>query len=385
MSNNLTVVTGQLPAYLQGGQIGYQDSGLGAGITPRAPKLGITTAKQWTVSKGGQQLILPSPTVKCVLIASAANITKAWYAKAFVPGSTEAPDCYSDDGKTPAAGVKAPQCSNCASCPKNAFGSNTTTGRGKACSDRKRVVLVWEGAPDELMTFNVPTMSLQSLLKLDTELRNANIPLQSVLVEMSFDPAVLYPVVKIGAVGFVDQQTAMNLIAKAGDAEVSALLRESEYDDAPDVQPEADSPVPQQTVAFGQAQPQQFAPETQAQPGVSLPPIHGQYNGTVGAVQQPEKPKRTRRTKAQIEADNLAAAQAAEQQRQAQMQTTQNPVAVGAGQQMLQTMQNPAAMQQVALDATVMQQQTAVVQQPQTTAPVGGLDIAGLMSKWQNG
>ena len=365
MANNLTVISNNLPAYLQGGQVGYQDTGLAAGVTPKAPKLAVTTAKQWTVTKDGQQMILPTPTVKAVLLASAMNITKAWYAKAYTPGSTEAPDCYSDDGRTPAAGVKAPQCSNCAQCPKNAFGSHPVTGRGKACGDRKRVVLVWEGLPDELMTFNVPTMSLQSLLKLDNELKNANIPLQSVLVELSFDPAIAYPVVKIGAVGFVDQQTALNLIDRAGSSEVSSLLRESEYDDAPDAQPET-ALVPAQVVQFGLQQPAgQVQQPAEQQTGAQLPPIHGQLNTQVGGVEQQ---KRRRRTKAEMEAARAA---------EVGSHTTipGNPGGGAAG--LTATLQpQTQAMQQLV--------ETAAVQQPQTQAPVGGLNVADLLSKWQN-
>lgn len=392
MTNALTLIasTGQLPDYLRNGELKYEDSGIGAGIAPRAPKLSVTTAKQWAITKDGQTMILPQPTVRGVLVASAENITKAWYAKAYTPGSTEAPDCYSNDGRIPAPGCKAPQSSNCAQCPKNAFGSHPVTGRGKACGDRKLVVLVWEGLPNELMTFNVPTMSMQSLRKIDTELRNHNIPIQSVMVEMSFDPAVQYPVVKIAAVGFIDKDTALSLLERSRTQEVADLLREVDYDDQPDQPQGAASPVPQQTFQLGQqgTAAQQFPPAENTSAAHQAPPVNT-------TLQQPEKPKRTRRTKAEMEA-----ARAAEAAGQAQ----------GAGQQLLQTMQNQAAMQQVAHDAPAMQQQTigaqpqqfqqpsvlvdtnvayaahtqAAAQPAATQAPAGGMDVAALLAKWQN-
>lgn len=400
VSNEIVLIptNGQLPAYLQQTGLGYQDSGLSAGVTPRAPKLGITTAKQWTVTKDGATMILPQTEVHGVLIASAMNITKAWYEKPFVPGSTEAPDCYSDDGRSPAAGVKKPQCSNCAQCPKNAFGSHPVTGRGKACADRKRVIFVWEHLPNELMTFNVPTMSLQALMKLDTELRNANIPLQAVMVKLSFDPSVIYPVVKISAIGYVPQETAFNLIKKASSQEVADLLRETEYDE-PDAPPATGSPVPDQTVAMGQAN----APE-------SFPPADTGAAQTYGTVTPPpEKAKRTRRTKAQIEADNLAAMQA-QAAAQAQQQATATPPAAAlqgevipaAQQQESATVDPVAAMQAQMAElqrqlaaATAAQQQTApdltmahsqaTLQQAAANPPASGMDVQALLNKWQTG
>lgn len=299
--NLITTDGGGLPSYLQ--EVGgYQDEGLGAGIQPRAPKLGISQDKHFTVTKDGQtiqlqdiltdaqgkQVAVPAQMVRVIIVAASGTLTKAWYEKPFEAGSADAPDCFSNDGKVPAPGVAKPQCSNCAQCPKNAFGSNPVTGRGKACSDRKMIVCVWEGQPDELMTFNVPTMSLQSLQKLDAELRNANIPMQSVLIGLTFDPGVTYPVVKMNPLGFVDKETTVKWREAAQTAEVAALLREVEYT----VPAPAESPVPNNQIAFGQTTPQ---PEQQA---AATPPA------------QTEAPKRTRRTKAEMEAARAAAAAA---------------------------------------------------------------------------
>lgn len=301
MSTDLTLIatSNQLPDYLKNSGLQYEDTGVGSGIVPRAPKLGITTAKQFTISKDGATIILPPDAdgvarVRGVLIAGAENITKAWYAKSYVPGSSEAPDCFSNDSKTPAPGVKAPQCSNCASCPKNAFGSHPVTGRGKACADRKMMVFVWEGLPDELITVNFPTMSLQSLKKIDTELRNANIPLQAVLMELSFDPAIMYPVIKIGAKGFVPQETALKLIERSHSAEVSDLLRENEFDD---VAPAGEQHQAQPLV------PATGSEQSEGQAGAGGAQEEQEEQGAQGSG---EAPRRRRRTKAEMEAARAA-------------------------------------------------------------------------------
>lgn len=251
MSQDMIQVSASLPAYLQQQKLVYKDSGLGAGIAARAPKLGVSTDKRFTLNKDGTKTFL-TDKVRAVLVASASSITKAWYANGYTPGSTDAPDCFSLDAKVPAPGCAQPQSTNCATCKKNAFGSNTQTGRGKACADRKMVVLVWEGEPDTLMTMNFPTMSMNALKSLDIKMREANIPLQAVLVEMSFDPMFTYPVLKLNPVGFVDEATATRLMEAADSQEVAELLRDTESEHATADAPAKPEPVvPDTVVQFG--------------------------------------------------------------------------------------------------------------------------------------
>lgn len=253
MSQDLMQVSNTLPAYLQNQKLTYKDSGLGAGIAARAPKLGVSTDKRFTLTKDGSTTFL-TDKVRVVLVASASTITKAWYAKGYTPGSTDAPDCFSLDAKVPAPGCSQPQSTNCATCKKNAFGSHPVTGRGKACGDRKMVVLVWDGEPTTLMTMNFPTMSMNALKALDTKMRESNIPLQAVLVEMSFDPMFTYPVVKMNPVGFVDEGTATRLMEAADSQEVAELLRETDVEHSPTLTHAEPAPVvPDTVVQFGAA------------------------------------------------------------------------------------------------------------------------------------
>ncbi len=335
--NLIPVQGGGLPDFLK--ELGgYQDEGLGAGIAPKAPKLAVTIDKHFTITKEGQTVMLqdvlknaqgqdvavPAQMVRCIIVAAAANLTKAWYETGYEAGKTDAPDCFSNDGKVPAPGVAKPQCSNCAACPKNAFGSNPVTGRGKACSDRKIIVVVWEGDPDTLMTFNVPTMSLNSLQKLDSELRNANIPMQSVLVGLTFDQSVQYPVVKIQALGFVDKETTLKWKEASGTNEVSMLLREADYEQPQ--QAPGGSPVPNNQIAFGQTTGGQGNDaNSQANAGAQTTVQDASVQNGVGQTTAPAEGgaaaqaavathKRTRRTKAEMEAARAAAAAGGTQQ-----------------------------------------------------------------------
>jgi hypothetical protein len=414
MSNDLIITTAGLPDYIR--ELGgYVDEGLAAGVQARAPKFGITIDKAFTVTYEGQTIILQGPdgypvrTVTGVIIAASDTLTKAWYEKTYEAGSFEAPDCFSNDGKVPAAGVAKPQCSNCASCPRNAFGSHPVTGRGKACADRKMIVLVLQNEPDKLLTFNVPTMSLQSLAKLNGDLKGANIALQSVAVQFSFDMSKTYSVVKIGTVGFIGKESFLKYKTLAESDEVRSMLREVDYEPPAPTQ----EVVPNNEIAFGTAgkteepkpevkQPTaeevalanakaayeaalaaaagggnaQSAGSTGSGAGDAVSQTANVLNTVVqandagnAAAQTPAPAKRHRRTKAEIEAARLTEAGANQQQ---------SPAQTGGSSDVLGAL----GITQVAQQAD----HTVVATQPQQTAVnTGGApaEITDLLAKWK--
>lgn len=413
MSNQMITYSEALPDFLKEAG-GYRDEGMAAGIAPKAPKLSMTTGKQWTITdeagvtialqtevtdSQGRKQAIPASSVRGVIIASSGTLTKAWYEKAYVPGTNAAPDCFSNDGKVPAPGVAKPQCTNCAQCPKNAFGSHPVTGRGKACGDRKLIVLALDSMPGKFATFNVPTMSLQSLAKIDGQLRSSNIPLQSVMMEFSFDQAVSYPVVKIGAIGFIGKEHFEKFRAAADTDEVSQLLREVDYEAPAETAPV----VPNNQIAFGtggqtvvtkeEPKEPELTPKQKAAAALKaqLAALEAEgeddedqtANQDTGQNQQTEgtgllgglqadtgtaanagaaaAPKRTRRSKAEMEAARAAEA-------------AQQPVA-GAGavqEAVVQTLQ-----------AEVVAEQTRTPE-PAASTGGGGSNVLDLLAKWQN-
>ena len=75
---------------------------------------------------------------------------KAWWEKSFeekTDDDDKRPDCYSADGITgtgcPEKGIPTGQ--KCATCPKNAWGSDRRGGRGKDCNDKIRIYILREG------------------------------------------------------------------------------------------------------------------------------------------------------------------------------------------------------------------------------------------------
>ncbi|MGB8344039.1 MAG: hypothetical protein WCD86_04095, partial [Ktedonobacteraceae bacterium] len=137
------------------------------------------------------------------------NIQKAktFYEDGYVDGAAEKPDCFSNDGITPDSSVAAPQCSTCALCPQNAWGSGTNdkgeATAGKACSDVQRLAVAGGDMSDPLM-LRVPPASLKNLAEMSKVLSKKNIPINGVITRVSFDPAASSPVLVFKPIGFLD-------------------------------------------------------------------------------------------------------------------------------------------------------------------------------------
>jgi hypothetical protein len=115
-----------------------------------APPTLVFRGKVWRYAMKGEEVDVvdadgqPRPTIDVVLIKANGFPTKQYYQGAYVEGSSAPPTCWSFDGVTPDATVEEKQSPSCATCKWNAIGSkiNEATGaKGKACADRRRVVV----------------------------------------------------------------------------------------------------------------------------------------------------------------------------------------------------------------------------------------------------
>lgn len=146
------------------------------------------------------------------------NIQKAktYYADGYVDGADDKPDCFSNDGITPDSSVEVKQCSTCALCPHNAWGSGTNdkgeATKGKACSDVQRLAV----NINDPMMLRVPPASLKNLAEMSKQLSKKGVPLNGVVTRISFDPAasspvmVFKPVCYVSADDFAKAQALMN-------------------------------------------------------------------------------------------------------------------------------------------------------------------------------
>jgi len=193
MSNELSPFDNvQLPAHLAGAQSAASDLVVSEGGLPRV------TAKDghFVIKKDGEEKHLPLGQPVSVIILAATPKGKAcakvFYEGAWNPDSHDGPDCSSANGVAPDAGVPKPQAQSCATCPQNAWGSGTDQNgvatKGKACSDRKELILVQSHKiNDDIFMMSVPPTSLKALSVFGRELAKHSIPMDGVSVSIGFN------------------------------------------------------------------------------------------------------------------------------------------------------------------------------------------------------
>jgi len=172
--------------------------------------------KVFAVVKGGERTVLPNPkdpdspatSIDAVIIRMNAGTAKVFYLKGYDPESSEKqkPDCYSNDGVTPASDAANAQSKKCATCAHNQFGS-ARMGKGKACADSKRLAIATADQINEPMLVRVPPASLQSLREFLKTLDNRGADYNQVLTKISFDMDAESPKLAFRPVGILDDKT----------------------------------------------------------------------------------------------------------------------------------------------------------------------------------
>lgn len=282
------------------------------------------------------------------------NDSRMYFAGQFDPanaGNGEPPTCFSDNGVGPSSQARVPQSALCSSCPQAVWGSKITQQGNQvpACQSGKKLAVIVVGDPSGLAyEFRIPPGSYSHKPAQDPQqggwvwycnaLKGYNLQPCDVITRISFLP---------GTMGVLQFKPIGMVAGTPQEQQLNALW------DRPDVHGEIvgdqDKPIdPEQwkarqlTAVPAQPQPQQFtppqqqglAPPQQQQPQAAPPFAPPQTNiapnaaapGATGFVppQQQlgpggpaptasptDKPKRTRRSKEQIAADNAAAEAAA--------------------------------------------------------------------------
>ena len=203
--SEMTLFKGGIPTHLKNAELdeatkalmGKQNSKQGESSKRISIKAGV-----FRMMVDGKEIATSDDRAMPIIIAAAApNDARTFYGKAFEEGQpVSAPDCWSDDGKTPSARAENPQAARCLDCPKNMKGSS---GRGdsKACKYSRRIAVLLENDPKgELFQLTIPSNSLWSSdngklgIKPYAEfLGGHGLSVTQVVTEMRFDTASSSP------------------------------------------------------------------------------------------------------------------------------------------------------------------------------------------------
>jgi len=188
MATNIAVFNpGQLPAFAKKGEISAAAKALAGSAGATGKRISIKGGVFRLISDGKEVASVEERYLDIVIVNTAAKVSRTFYAGAYDETNPAPPDCWSKDGDKPDAGVKAPQCANCASCPQNVKGSGQGDSRACRYSQRLAVVLA-NDLEGDVMQLSLAATSLFG--KADGD----NRPLQEYarwLIAQGIDPTML--------------------------------------------------------------------------------------------------------------------------------------------------------------------------------------------------
>tara|TARA_Y100000114_G_C11762632_1_gene330772 strand:- start:795 stop:1448 length:654 start_codon:yes stop_codon:yes gene_type:complete len=151
-----------------------------------------------------------------VVIVNAANVSRAFYAKDYVPNASSLPTCWSVNTQTPSPDVPdlQKQCSRCLDCTQNIRGSGKE-GSGRACRFLQHLAVVEENTLDVVYRLQVPSASIfgkansgnkMSLEAYSRFLANHGTPSVAVVTKIFFDTASAMPKLCFAAVRALEER-----------------------------------------------------------------------------------------------------------------------------------------------------------------------------------
>jgi hypothetical protein len=235
-SNVIPFESAQVPAFLKA------ETGNLAAITVAGgfPVISIK-GKVFHLNKDGESILLhkpnapdePATAIEVVILdvgPKGRNCARIFYEEAYTPGSTESPDCYSNDGIAPAADAESPQANKCAICPQNIKGSKPTESNpaGRACASAKRLAIATPDALDEPILLRVPGASIVPLGDYLTVLKNRGLPNTfCVVTRVSFDFNQEYPTLTFKPARFVTEAQYKQALEASQSEETKIVIGEA--------------------------------------------------------------------------------------------------------------------------------------------------------------
>jgi hypothetical protein len=136
--SNIQLFNQEVPEFLQNAGVSELTKSLvGRPRTKRlVPKNGI-----WTKMVGGEAMGKLKGDIDVIIVNAAPHVGRIFYARPWSPDAEPtAPDCFSNDGRTPDAKSANVQASRCDDCPQNIKGSGQ--GQSKACRYTRRLAVL---------------------------------------------------------------------------------------------------------------------------------------------------------------------------------------------------------------------------------------------------
>jgi hypothetical protein len=178
--------------------------------------------RKFRLIEGGEEIKKPSEEVKVVILGVEPGpglFMKAYYEKGYNSGDSEPPTCASSSGVHPDAWIQNPVAERCMTCPKNQFGSATSTNgkKSKACRDSKRLwVAMADDVEGTVFALGIPVTSLKAVSEYGRQIAAFGLPLSSVITKITMVDTE-FPQLEFAHDGFLDAVLAPIAIERASD------------------------------------------------------------------------------------------------------------------------------------------------------------------------
>lgn len=247
----------KLPAYLSKVNISELNSDLTAHAGGGFPVISIK-GKVFAIVRDGDRKVLPNPkdpdspatAIDVVILKANKGTSKVFYAKGYVEGTSEKPDCFSNDGTKPDSSIESPQSKNCAVCKWNQWGSKISESgsKGKACQDSVRMAIATANQINDPYLLRVPPASIRALGEYGQMLAKRGVAYNLVVTKIGFDMEAPNPKLTFKPVGMIDEQT-FNQVQEAIDSPVvgqilgASVVSTAAEEGEPEPEEEATAPV----------------------------------------------------------------------------------------------------------------------------------------------
>lgn len=210
---------------------------LGAGVTAGFAVVGYK-GKVWSIKHRGDVNVQlrpddkqPKARMEFVVVKAAPTISKILYIDGWNEESTAPPDCWSVDGVRPDPASPKKQCSSCAGCPMNQWGSAITPAgkKTKKCTDSKRLAVVPSDDIDNHryggpMLLRVPAASLGDMANYDSMVTAKGFPYFAISTAISFDFNESYPKFVFDAIRPLTDEEFTKVIEMRDSEQVARIL-----------------------------------------------------------------------------------------------------------------------------------------------------------------
>jgi hypothetical protein len=235
MSNELSLLNGNLPAHLRG-QIDETTKALmgsGGGASVPAKRISIKGSVFRMVVDGKEVAKNEERAMNVIVVGAAQYNSRTFFEGVFQEGQTTgAPACFSDNGITPSPRSTAAQSATCKDCPQNIDGSHAS-GRGRACRfSRRLAVLLENDQKGDVFQLTLPAQSIfgkpvDGKMPLESYVRllgTNGVSVTSVVTEMRFDTSSATPKLTFKAVRYLEADEFTNSQAKGKTSEAKAAI-----------------------------------------------------------------------------------------------------------------------------------------------------------------